>query len=70
MTEDEAYKILAVQNLGGFGWSITIEDMVDIHTADTVINRILAWWNGLDQNTPATSSLTRTSHSVSGTRAG
>jgi hypothetical protein len=51
MTEDDAYKILAVQNLGGFGWSITVDDMVDMQTVDAVFNRLLAWWNGLDQDT-------------------
>lgn len=51
MTEDEAYKILAVENLKGFGLSITPEEMVDMQTVDTVFNRILPWWNGLDQTT-------------------
>ena len=51
MTEDEAYKLLAVENLAGFGWSITVDDMVDMQTVDTVFDRILPWWNGLDQDT-------------------
>jgi len=51
MTEDEAYKILAVENLAGFGWSITVADMVDMETVDVVFGRILPWWNGLDQDT-------------------
>jgi hypothetical protein len=41
--KDEAFKILAVENLAGFGWSITVEDMVDMPTVDTVFDRLLTW---------------------------
>jgi hypothetical protein len=30
MTDDEAFKILAVENLAGFGWSITVDEIVDM----------------------------------------
>ena len=51
MTEEEAFKLLAVEALGGFGWTLTVDDIPDLQSIDAVINRLRAWWNGLDQDT-------------------
>jgi len=51
MTEDEAFKELAAQNLAGFGWSITASDIPDSQTVDTVMNRLLDWWGTLSSDT-------------------
>ena len=51
MTEEEAFKLLAVEALGGFGWTLTVDDIADMQSVDTVINRLRTWWNSLDQDT-------------------
>src|SRR5687768_12924262 len=51
MTEDEAFKHLAVEALAGFGWHLSVNDMVDLQSIDTVFARIGGWWNGLSQDT-------------------
>ena len=51
MTEDEAFKQLAVEALAGFGWHLSVNDMVDLHSIDTVFTRLIGWWNGLSQDT-------------------
>jgi hypothetical protein len=51
MTEDEAFKELAVQNLAGFGWTVTPDDIVDMASIEIVFSRIIHWWNALDQDT-------------------
>ena len=51
MTEEEAFKLLAVEALGGFGWTLTVDDIPDFDSVMAVFNRILPWWNGLDQFT-------------------
>ena len=51
MTEDEAFKHLAVEALAGFGWHLSVDDMVDLQSIDTVFARIGGWWNGLSQDT-------------------
>ena len=51
MTEDEAFKELAAQNLAGFGWTITASDMPDKTTVDTVLSRLLDWWGTLTGDT-------------------
>ncbi len=51
MTEEEAFKLLAVETLGGFGWTLTVDDIPDFDSVMVVFNRILPWWNGLDQFT-------------------
>jgi hypothetical protein len=51
MTEQEAFKILAVEALAGFGWTVTVDDIPEIHDIDTALRRIATWWNGLDQFT-------------------
>ena len=51
MTEDEAFKELAAENLAGFGWTIAASDIPDSQSVDTVINRLLNWWHGIDADT-------------------
>jgi len=51
MTEDEAFKELAIQNLAGFGWTVTAEDLPDLESMQAVLNRLVEWWNGLTQDT-------------------
>jgi hypothetical protein len=51
VTEDEAFKQLAVETLGGFGWSITPEEIGDFADITIVFSRLIPWWNGLDQDT-------------------
>ena len=51
MTEEEAFKQLAVEALGGFGWTLTVEEIADYDSVMAVFNRLLPWWNGLDQFT-------------------
>ena len=51
MTEDEAFKLLAVEALGGFGWTITVEEIPDLPAIEAVFVRIGTWWNGLTQDT-------------------
>ncbi len=51
MTEDEAFKELAAQNLAGFGWTIAASDIPDYNSVNTVMVRLLTWWNALDQDT-------------------
>ncbi len=52
MTEEEAFKQLAVESLAGFGFTtITVDDIPDIFAIGTVIQRIATWWNGLDDFT-------------------
>lgn len=51
MTEDEAFKELAAQNLAGFGWTIAASDIPDYQSVNTVMNRLLTWWNAVDQDT-------------------
>lgn len=51
MTEEEAFKQLAVEALAGFGLTITVDDIPDVSAIGTVIGRIATWWNGLDQFT-------------------
>ena len=49
MTEEEAFKILAVEALADFGMTITVDDIVDVNSIGIVFHRIATWWNGLDQ---------------------
>jgi hypothetical protein len=51
MTEEEAFKQLAAENLAGFGWTVAIEDIPDYDSVLAVFHRIGTWWNGLDQFT-------------------
>ena len=51
MTEDEAFKQLAVETLGGFGWTVTVDEIPDFDSAMAVFNRIYSWWKELDQFT-------------------
>ena len=51
MTEEEAFKILAAENLAGFGWNIVAEDIPDVASAGAVFTRVGEWWNGLSQDT-------------------
>ncbi len=51
MTEEEAFKILAVEALAGFGITATVDDIADVYSIGTVIQRIATWWNALDQFT-------------------
>lgn len=51
MTEEEAFKQLAVEALAGFGWTLTVDDIPDFDSVMAVFNRIVPWWNGLDQFT-------------------
>ena len=51
MTEDEAFKELAAQNLAGFGWTIAASDIPDYESVNTVMNRLLTWWGTLNDET-------------------
>jgi hypothetical protein len=51
MTEEEAFKQLAVEALGGFGYRLTVNDIPDLHSIETVFARVTGWWNGLSQDT-------------------
>jgi hypothetical protein len=51
MTDDEAFKELAVENLTGFGWSVTVDDIPDMNSIEAVFGRVRQWWNGLSQDT-------------------
>src|SRR4051812_12820394 len=51
MTEDEAFKLLAVETLGGFGWTITAEEIPDLPTVDRVVGGLISWWNSLSPDT-------------------
>ena len=51
MTEEEAFKLLAVEALGGFGWSVTVDDIADMQSIEAVYGRLIHWWNALDQDT-------------------
>jgi hypothetical protein len=51
MTEEEAFKQLASETLGGFGWSISVDDIPDYHSVSTVFARVIDWWNSLSQDT-------------------
>ena len=51
MTDEEAFKQLAVEALGGFGWSVTVDDLPDYDSAFEVLRRLNEWWLGLDQFT-------------------
>jgi hypothetical protein len=51
MTEEEAFKQLAVEALGGFGWTISVDDIPSYEDTMTVIRRLGTWWNGIDQFT-------------------
>ena len=51
MTDEEAFKILAAENLVGFGWNIVAEDIPDFETVNTVFGTVSSWWNGLSQDT-------------------
>ena len=51
MTDEEAFKILAAENLAGFGWNIVVEDIPDFTSVDTVMGRVSTWWNGVSQDT-------------------
>ena len=44
MTDEEAFKTLAVEALGGFGWTVTADDVPDFDS-------VMAVFNGLDQFT-------------------
>jgi hypothetical protein len=47
MTQDEAFKILAAENLAGFGWTVTAADIPDFESVNLVFGRLIQWWNGL-----------------------
>ncbi len=51
MTDEEAFKQLAVEALAGFGWTVTVEDLPDYDNAYAVLRRLNEWWLGLDQFT-------------------
>jgi hypothetical protein len=51
MTEEEAFKQLAVEALGGFGYTVNAEELPDFDSMMAPFNRIIPWWNGLDQFT-------------------
>jgi hypothetical protein len=51
MTEEEAFKQLAVEALNGFGWNVAVTDIPDLHSVNAVFERITPWWNGLSQDT-------------------
>ena len=51
MTEEEAFKLLAVENLKGFQLTLTVDDIPSYDSTSLVCNRIVEWWNGLDQFT-------------------
>ena len=51
MTEDEAFKLLAVEGLGGFGWTVTVDQIADLPSIEIVYGRLTTWWNGLNQDT-------------------
>jgi hypothetical protein len=51
VTEDEAFKILAAENLAGFGWNLVAEDIPDFWTVDKVWGRVGEWWKGLSHDT-------------------
>ena len=51
MTDEEAFKQLAVEALGGFGWSVTVDELPDYDSAYAVLRRLNDWWLGLDQFT-------------------
>ena len=51
MTEEEAFQILAVENLAAFGWTIAPSDVADSNSIDIVLNGIVAWYNKLDSDT-------------------
>ena len=51
MTDEEAFKQLAVEALGGFGWTVTVDDLPDYDSAYAVLRRLNDWWLGLDQFT-------------------
>ena len=51
MTDEEAFKQLAVEALGGFGWTVTVDDLPDYDSAYAVLRRLNEWWLGLDQFT-------------------
>ncbi len=51
MTEEEAFKQLAVEALAGFGWTVTVDDIPDFDSAYAVLRRLNEWWLGLDQFT-------------------
>lgn len=51
MTDEEAFKELAVEALGGFGWTVTVDDLPDYDSAYTVLQRLNQWWLTLDQFT-------------------
>ena len=51
MTDEEAFKQLAVEALGGFGWTVTVDDLPDYDSCYAVLQRLNQWWVGLDQFT-------------------
>ncbi len=51
MTEEEAFKTLAVEALGGFGWTITEDEIPDFESVVAVLGRVMEWWNALSQDT-------------------
>ena len=51
MTDEEAFKQLAVEALGGFGWSVTVDELPDYDSAYAVLRRLNDWWLGTDQFT-------------------
>jgi hypothetical protein len=53
MTDEEAFQILAAEALGGFGWTVSPEEIGSLQNIEIVLGRIITWWNKLDPDTIA-----------------
>ena len=52
VTEDEAFKEILAEDLRGFGYdSVAADHIPDKTSVVTVMDRVYAWWNGLDGDT-------------------
>ena len=51
MDEAQAFREILVEDLQGFGWSVSPDDIPDVDSCVAVITRMIEWWNGVGEPT-------------------